>query len=109
MNAVQCDPNLTTESRSQSVRQRIGDQQFESSDCNEAEIETTGFEARCRWENPDWIGDICANTLALEYLINANGQKVKNSTILIEELQPKETQTVKIKFLWIIQYHLFVV
>ena len=50
-------------------------------------------------ENPDWIGDICANTLEVLNWSNTNGQsKGENSTIMIEELQPKETQTVKIKF-----------
>ena len=101
VNAVQCDPNLTTESKKAkctatvSVTNNLNHQIVTKA---EISLKQQALKPVVDGENPDWIGDICANTLALEYWINANGQKVKNSTILIEELQPKETQTVKIKF-----------
>ena len=46
-------------------------------------------------ENPEWIGDICANTLSVD---KVDGKSITNSQIEITDLKPKESRAVKIRF-----------
>jgi hypothetical protein len=64
----------------------------------EISLKQQALSPKVNGKNPSWIGDICANSLNLEYWTNANGQQIRNSTILIEELEPKQTQSVQIRF-----------
>ena len=101
VSAISCDAHLTMESpkakctATVSITNNLNHQTVTKANIS---LKQQTLHPSVNGEKPSWVGDICANTFALEYWIDANGQKNTSPTIFIKDLKPKESQSIQIRF-----------